>query len=124
MTRVKALLAAALSAAVAAPSLAAAHDWDDWGGGFGPSFGIYYAPPVYDEPVYYEPTYYGGPVYYRPYYRRYYYHHYYRPYYRHYYHHYYRRVVYRYVREPCVWHTRRFYDREGDYVIRHERICR
>ena len=122
MSAVKALIAAGALAAAAAPATALAHGGVSVGfvfgspGWYGPAYYPYYGPAYYgpayydyDEP-YYAPAYYGS--YGWPHYR----HHRYHP----------RRYYYRtsYVSRPCHWITNRYYERNGDYVVRHERICR
>ncbi len=122
MSPIKALIAAGALALVAAPTFAFAHGDDDDDDG-GVSFGLYFGSPGWYGPAY-EPAY-AVPAYYpyRHYYRRYHYRRYrvlsYAP--RRYY--YYRRAYVTHY-APCHWITNRYYERSGDYVVRHERICR
>jgi hypothetical protein len=114
MSRITALIAATAALVLTAAPVVALADEDDEEdeGGF-PGFYLGWAPPVYYD---YGPTYYYGRHYWRPHYRT-----------------YYRRYAvypryaayrYRYRGFGCAWHTRRYYERNGDYVVRHERTCR
>jgi hypothetical protein len=120
MSLIKPIVAAGALALAAAPNLADAH-------GGGVHFGIYLGGPGYAEPYYGYPGWYG-PAYYPTYYHRYYYPRY--VYRRHYIHYYHPRTRYTYHRlswsrafNPCHWTTRRYYEPNGDYVIRREHSC-
>ena len=129
MSAVKAMIAAGALAALAAPATALAHGGVSVGfvfgspGWYGPAYYPYYGPAYYGRsyydygpyygPEYYDDVYYGPSYYYPRYHRHYRYH------VRRYYH----RTNYA-VSGACHWSTSRYWERNGDYVIRHERSCR